>query len=253
MIPKIIHYCWFGNNPLPEMAQKCINSWRKFLPEYKIKQWDESNFNVNLIPYIAEAYNEKRYAFVSDYARFWILYNYGGLYFDTDVELIRPIDDILFQGAFMGAQGFCRGYLCGEKVPYLNLTVNPGLGLAVEAKHPVYKDILNLYEKLEFKTDNGRLNLKTIVYYTTIVLNKHGLKKEKRDIQCVNGIYIYPEDYFNPISIITERMHITKNTRAIHWFMASWRKLTFRERIKRIVRSFIPETLLIGYHNFKYS
>ncbi len=102
MIPKVIHYCWFGGNPLPESAQKCIASWRKFLPDYEIKEWNESNFDVNAIPYTAQAYAAKKYAFVSDYARFSILYDNGGLYFDTDVEVIRPMDDIIENGPFMG-------------------------------------------------------------------------------------------------------------------------------------------------------
>ena len=102
MIPKIIHYCWFGRGPLPELAQKCIASWKKYLPDYEIKEWNEDNFDVNIIPYTAEAYKAKKYAFVSDYARFWILYRYGGIYFDTDVEVIRPMDDIIERGNFMG-------------------------------------------------------------------------------------------------------------------------------------------------------
>lgn len=102
MIPKIIHYCWFGRGPLPELAQKCIASWKKYLPDYEIKEWNEDNFDVNIIPYTAEAYQAKKYAFVSDYARFWIMYHYGGIYFDTDVEVIRPMDDIVANGNFMG-------------------------------------------------------------------------------------------------------------------------------------------------------
>ena len=96
MIPKIIHYCWFGGNPLPESALKCIASWRKFLPDYEIKEWNENNFPIEKCPlYAKQAYQSKKWAFVSDYARFKILYDYGGLYFDTDVELIKPIDDII--------------------------------------------------------------------------------------------------------------------------------------------------------------
>ena len=96
MIPKVIHYCWFGNNPLPPLAIKCIDSWKKYLPDYEIKRWDESNFNVNIIPYTAEAYEAGKYAFVSDFARFWILYHEGGLYFDTDVEIIVCSSSCLF-------------------------------------------------------------------------------------------------------------------------------------------------------------
>ncbi|MDE6612292.1 MAG: glycosyl transferase, partial [Muribaculaceae bacterium] len=102
MIPKTIHYCWFGRNPLPESALKCIASWRKYFPDYQIIEWNEDNFDVNAIPYTAQAYAAKKYAFVSDYARFKILYDHGGLYFDTDVEVIKPFDDILERGAFMG-------------------------------------------------------------------------------------------------------------------------------------------------------
>ena len=106
MIPKIIHYCWFGRNPLPPLAEKCIASWREFLPDYEIKEWNEDNFDVNIIPYTADAYNAKKYAFVSDYARFWILYKYGGLYFDTDVEVIKSMDDIVERGPFMGCERY---------------------------------------------------------------------------------------------------------------------------------------------------
>ena len=103
-IPKVIHYCWFGRNPLPKMAVKCIASWRKFLPDYEIKEWNEDNFDVNIIPYTKDAYADGKYAFVSDFARFWILYRYGGVYFDTDVEVIKPMDDIIGRGPFMGLE-----------------------------------------------------------------------------------------------------------------------------------------------------
>ena len=109
-IPKIIHYCWFGRNPLPPMAIKCIESWKKYLPDFEIKEWNEDNFDIAINPYVEEAYHMKKYAFVSDYARFWILYNYGGLYFDIDVELLKPIDDILAKGPFMGLEGFETWY-----------------------------------------------------------------------------------------------------------------------------------------------
>ena len=102
MIPRTIHYCWFGGKPLPRDAEKYILSWKKYLPDYEIKRWDESNFDVNSIPYIKEAYAAGKYAFVSDYARLKILYEHGGIYFDTDVEVIKPLDDILSKGGFMG-------------------------------------------------------------------------------------------------------------------------------------------------------
>ena len=104
MIPKIIHYCWFGGNPLPELAQKCIASWKKYCPDYEIKEWNETNFDLNCCDYVREAYEAKKWAFVSDYARFWILYHEGGVYFDTDVEVPKPIDTIVEKGSFMGCE-----------------------------------------------------------------------------------------------------------------------------------------------------
>ncbi len=127
MIPKTIHYCWFGCGELPELARKCIASWRKYLPDYEIKEWNEDNFDVNIIPYTAEAYRAGKYAFVSDYARFWVLYHYGGLYFDTDVEVIRPMDDIIERGNFMGFETDPHG----TEGDASEASVNPGLGLGV--------------------------------------------------------------------------------------------------------------------------
>ena len=137
-IPKVIHYCWFGRNPLPEMAIKCIESWKKFLPDYEIKEWNEDNFDIRINPYVEEAYHMKKYAFVSDFARFWVLYNYGGIYFDVDVELLKPIDDILAKGPFMGLEGFESWY------KYRDLKAAPaaGLGMATYPKHDAVGDML---------------------------------------------------------------------------------------------------------------
>ena len=128
MIPKVIHYCWFGHNPLPNMAVRCIESWRKYLPDYEIKEWNEDNFDVNMVPYTQEAYAEKKYAFVSDYARFWIIYNFGGLYFDTDVEIIKPLDEVVGKGPFMGCEQDYMPTENGTIVRGTGAAVNPGLG-----------------------------------------------------------------------------------------------------------------------------
>lgn len=223
MIPKIIHYCWFGGNPMPELAHKCISSWKKYLPDYEIKEWNEDNFDVNIIPYTAEAYNARKYAFVSDYARFWILYKYGGVYFDTDVEVIRPISVILNNGAFMGCE--CDGM---SKVS--PITVAPGLGLGVESGNKVYKKMLDLYSGLSFLQMDGSLNQKTVVQYMTEVLLEEGLKNVQ-GIQIVSGINIYPSEYFCPIDPATEELAITKNTYTIHHFSGSW--LPIEQRLER--------------------
>lgn len=212
MIPQTIHYCWFGRNPLPEKAQKCIASWRKFFPDYEIKEWNEDNFDVNIIPYTREAYEAKKYAFVSDYARFWILYRYGGLYFDTDVEVIKPMDDIIEFGPFMGV----------EVPPKTGLPqVAPGLGLGATRGLDLYKLLLDKYATLSFRNPDGSLNQKTIVAHTTKVLVGQGLQRTD-EIQQVAGVWIYPADYFNPLDSLTGKLKITENTRSIHWYMNSW-------------------------------
>lgn len=213
MVPKTIHYCWFGRNPLPESALKCIDSWRKYLPDYEIKEWNEDNFDVNSIPYTAQAYEAKKYAFVSDYARFKILYEHGGLYFDTDVEVIKPLDDIIFQGPFMGYEIDPENDKAGD--------VNPGLGLGAVAGMPFYSSIIEEYGKLNFKNADGSLNQKTIVKYNSDLLCEYGLSANP-GIQKIAGITIYPADYFNPLDDATGRLNITPNTRSIHWFSKSW-------------------------------
>ena len=215
MIPKIIHYCWFGHNPLPPLAIKCIESWKKFLPDYEIREWNEDNFDVNAIPYSQEAYASKKYAFVSDYARFEILHKYGGLYFDTDVELIKPLDDILVKGPFMGCENEVgrEGATALAVAPGLGLGVNPGLGL--------YKEILDLYATLHFMRPDGSLNQKTVVQYTTEILYRYGLRNVN-ELQQVAGIWIYPKDYFCPISTYDGKLRLTANTVSIHHYAQSW-------------------------------
>ena len=213
MIPKVIHYCWFGRKPLPVSAQKCIDSWRRFFPDYEIKEWNEDNFDVNIISYTRQAYEAKKYAFVSDYARFWILYRYGGLYFDTDVEVIKPFDEIIGRGAFMGIEQ--GAFMDGKPM------VAPGLGLGVEAGHPFFERMLQVYDHLEYRNPDGSFNNTTIVSYTTRELYKHGMVVSE-NLQEVDGIWIYPADYFCPMDSTTGITSITERTVSIHHYDCSW-------------------------------
>ena len=258
MIPKIIHFCWFGNNPLPPLALKCIESWRRFLPEYTIIQWSENAinatqtdgssapdevrvFDVNKIPYTEEAYKAKKYAFVSDYARFDVLYQFGGLYFDTDVELIKPINDIVEQGNFMGCESDLN---MGAK----KLTVAPGLVMGVNKEDCFIKKLIGLYNNLSFIDKEGNVILnKTIVDYTTEMFENEGMKNIT-GVQKVAGYNIYPAEYFCPINAITKRLHITDNTRSIHHYAASWVNTSYKTKIKKTIRGLIPEKILIKWN-----
>ena len=216
MIPKKIHYCWFGEKEKPLLVIECIKSWQKYCPDYEIKEWNESNFDVNIIPYTSEAYKAKKYAFVSDYARFWILYKYGGLYFDTDVEVIRNMDDIIAKGPFMGCENEAKAGATPAQLgvaPGLGLGVNPGLGL--------YGEILNWYNTHHFITWTGVIE-KNVVDITTEILNKNGIEILDDGILRSSGILIYPKEYFCPKDYITGVMNITDKTKSIHHYSATW-------------------------------
>lgn len=209
MIPKKIHYCWFGENPLPGEAKKCIESWKKYCPDFEIIEWNESNYDVNCCEYVKQAYEAKKWAFVSDYARFDILYKHGGVYFDTDVEMIKSIEDILQKGPFMGIED-----PKGEAVA-------PGLGLAANPKQGLYKEILEMYNCQTFYNSDGSFNQTTVVAHTTRILEKHGYEK-KNKAQFIGGIYIYPMEYFCPMNYCTGEVNITLNSRTIHHYSSSW-------------------------------
>lgn len=211
-IPKKIHYCWFGRNPLPESAQKCIASWRKYQPDYEIIEWNEDNFDVNCIPYTQEAYEAKKYAFVSDYARFKILYEHGGLYFDTDVEVIHDMDDIIAEGPFMGIE---KSYASTTDSKGW-IGVNAGLGLAATVKMPFYKEVLDFYSNRSFLNETS-----TVVINVTNLLIPKGLVN-KDSLQFVDGITIYPSECFCPMDSTTGILEITPKTISIHHYTCSW-------------------------------
>lgn len=206
MIPKTIHYCWFGGKSLPRSARKCIESWRRMLPDYEIREWNESNFDVDAIPYTLHAYRLGKFAFVSDYARYRILFSHGGLYFDTDVEIIRPIDDIVEAGPFLGVEKN-RG----------SVSVNPGLGMGAEAQMPFYREILEKFEEWVPECPPEPL----LIRATTELLRSKGWKATD-EMQSVEGLNIYPNEYFNPKDDYTGKIHLTPRTRSIHHYAKTW-------------------------------
>lgn len=233
MIPKTIHYCWFGGKDLPKEYKRYIESWLRFLPDYEVIRWDESNYDVDGIPFTKEAYAAGKYAYVSDYARLKILYEHGGVYFDTDVEVIRPLDDILARGAFMGSE---KNTLAKPDEP---LPVAVGLGFAVEAGNPIIKELMERYENTSFLLPDGTQNAVTIVVLLTEILKRYGLKRSSEP-QRVAGITIYPPEYFCPKEFSGLKIEITENTRTIHHYSGTW--MSWPTRI----------LANIGYYNFVF-
>lgn len=225
-IPRVIHYCWFGGRQLPPSARRCIASWRKYMPGYDIVEWNERNFDVNAIPFTAEAYAARKYAFVSDYARFKILYEQGGVYFDTDVELVAPMDDIISRGAFLGCEK------PADSVEFHVSGVAPGLGMGAYKGMKLYRMMLDMYSTLSFTNPDGSQNCRTVGEHTTSMLNGLGLEATET-IQKVGGCYIYPREYFNPKDYETGRITLTPVTRSIHHYAASW--ISARARYGNIV------------------
>jgi hypothetical protein len=226
-VQKVIHYCWFGGNPLGEKELACISSWIKFFPDYEICRWDESNFDVRCCSYVSEAYDAKKWAFVSDYARFKILYENGGLYFDTDVEVIRPFDDVLEYGPFMGFEVDPKLDMPMNGAAENGLAVNPGLGLAADAGNRLYREVLESYENDHFLNRDGTFNYQTVVERVTKMLLCKGLE-QRAGVQHVAGITIWPSTYFNPINLETGKLSITNDTHSIHHYDASWQPESMR-------------------------
>lgn len=209
MISKKIHYCWFGGKSLDDKAIKCIESWKKFFPNYEIIQWNENNFDVSRVDFMKKAYDNQKWAFVSDVARLLIVYEHGGIYFDTDVEVIRSYDDILNEEtkAFMGMEN--------------DGCVASGLGFGAEQYHSFLKKHIELYEKIDFDDFLTHISDIACPILTTDLLKTSGFIKENRK-QNIEGIEIYPASYFAPMNYQTGKLHITKQTHSIHWYNASW-------------------------------
>ena len=207
MIPKIIHYCWFGGKDLPNLASRCIDSWKKILPEYEIKCWSEDNFEIeNSVSYLQEAYSTKKFAFVSDYVRLYALYNEGGIYMDTDVEVINDFSKLLCENTVLGYEDDN------------NLTT---AFIAVPPKAIWVKELLDLYEKRSFIKEDGLLDLTTNVIFISNYLKDKGLILNGKYIK-KDDIEIYPSEYFSPRSWDKGKYHITDNTYTVHYFAGTW-------------------------------
>jgi hypothetical protein len=220
-IPKKVHYCWFGPNPMPELTKKCIDSWKKFLPEYELVLWNEYSFDVNANTFTRQAYEQRKYAFVTDYVRLFVLYNEGGIYCDTDVEVVSELDDFLMLEGFSGFES--------------NNNVPTGIMGAMRG-NDIIKDLLNYYEEKQFLLNDGSLDLETNTSIITKYFIGQGLKLNN-ETQEIAGFTLFSSDYFCPINYTTGELHTTNNTKTIHWFAGSW--LSNKQRFKRDISRFL--------------
>ena len=207
MIPKIIHYCWFGGKEKPEDVLKMIASWKKHCPDYEIKEWNETNFDIHLNRYTEEAYQQKKWAFVSDVARLWALVHEGGIYMDTDVEVIRPLDKLLANKAFIGFEG----------TQWIGTNL-----MGAEPHNTFLQAFLEDYNRRNFTNPDGTLNQTTNVEeITSRFMAQYNLVRNGKQQEAGN-FTIYPTDYFSPYDYINGKVRTTANTYSIHWFSQSW-------------------------------
>lgn len=207
MIPQKIHYCWFGHGPMPELALKCIESWHKHMPNYEYKLWNEDNFDIHINAYVEEAYNNKKFAFVTDYVRLYALYTEGGIYMDTDVEAIKPYDDLLHYSGFIGFEGSKH-----SPIGTGTMACMPGNDWA--------KEQLDAYIGVHFINPDGSFDLTTNPTRITSIMESHGFVTNGEG-QDYKDIHIFPVDYFCPRQT-TGEIIMTENTYCDHHFMGSW-------------------------------
>lgn len=207
LIPKIIHYCWFGGNPVPDNLQQCINSWKEKCPDYEIIRWDESNYDVGKYTYTRQAYEAKKWGFIPDIARLEILYECGGFYLDTDVELLKSLDDMRYQPGFCGREAWGH--------------VNFGGGSGGRKGLKIIGEILDFRKDIEFLLPNGAFNMEASGYFETKPLVDRGLLVRDQT-QRVGELTVYSSDFFHPYNYISGEENITENTISIHYFNGSW-------------------------------
>lgn len=209
LIQKTLHFCWFGRGPYPEEVKKCLESWDRFLPDYKKVLWNEDNFDIHSNLYVKQAYEAKQYAFVSDYVRLYALYHFGGIYLDTDVEVIKSLDPFLKHGAFAGFE---------EKWILSSGT------MGASQHHPWIFELLEYYKDKVFIYGNGKwVPIPNVVPISEITERKFGLQRANNQYQVLkNDLYIYPSDYFSPKSFHSRNIALTENTHTIHHFLKSW-------------------------------
>lgn len=225
MIPRIIHLVWFGKKAIPSQFMYYIETWKKYLPDYEVKIWDENSFDVNMIPFTKEAFIAKKWAFISDFVRLYALYTYGGWYFDTDVELVNSFYEFENQQVVLSTDsvGFIESAIIGA-----------------EPKHLFFKMMIDVYKNLHFKNIDGSYNTEVINTYLQDVLRQFGYVQNNQLQLLKNGIVIYPDDYFHVYNLVSGKVNRTSNTHSIHWHSLTW--VSRKTRLFRFLRMklFVP-------------
>ena len=231
MIPKIIHYCWFGCRPLPELAQKCIDSWHQHMPDWEYRLWNEENFDVNQNTYAKEAYKAGKFAFVSDYVRLWALVKEGGVYLDTDVEVFKSFEVLLSYSAFAGFEG-------SKYLPMGTCVI------ASEARGQWAQEILSHYDNRHFNREDGTYDLTTNVQYISAIMREQGFVQNGKE-QEYKDLHIFPVEYFSPRQT-TGEYYRTENTYCEHLGLGSWADLrgSWKDVVGRILGPRVMPTLV---------
>lgn len=207
MIPKIIHYCWFGRGDLPQLAMDCVASWHKYMPDWEYKLWNEDSFDVTQVAYTKEAYEARKYAFVSDYVRLWALNKFGGLYLDVDFVVFKPFDDLLHWNAFAGFEGSKHSPLM------MGVVASCAFGVWVQEQLDHYKD-------RHFIMPDGSFDMTTNVQFITEMMKEQGFVQNGKE-QDYKDLHVFPVDYFCPRQTTGEYFR-TENTYCDHLGLRSW-------------------------------
>jgi mannosyltransferase OCH1-like enzyme len=206
-IPKKIHYTWLGNDEMPDFNRKCIESWRKFCPDYEIVEWNKTNYDITKSQYMREAYEAEKWGFAADYARLDIIYEYGGIYLDVDVELVKPLDELLYNNAFCGF--------------HTSTEINFGSGFGAVKHFPLLLKMIERYKGFSFLNHDGTYNLKTGPTHETEIATDYDLLLNG-NFQIIDGMTVYPSVFFAPLSPMTLEINSTEDTYSIHWYDSSW-------------------------------
>ncbi|MCQ2082678.1 MAG: glycosyl transferase [Lachnospiraceae bacterium] len=242
-IPKIIHFCWLSGDPYPDLVQRCIQSWKDKLPDYEIKLWNKDSFDIHYVPWVEQACEVKKWAFAADYIRLYALYNYGGIYLDSDVEVLKPFDDLLDRSYFFGREH------TPDRIDASHIVEAATFG--AEPRLPLIKKCLDYYEGRNFRISENAVDTTVLPHIMANVFAKENVLKD-----------LLPMDYFSPKNTRTQIVEATANTYSVHHFNGSWYSLAQRKHVDmriRLCKKFgenlgtILSTIYAVFVNFRYN